>query len=160
MTRRVSRDFNPPGSTARPPEAHFRDRQQDGNDTLDGGIGDDFLLGGRGADALIGGAGIDTASYWNSSAAVRVDLRTGQGTGANAQGDTFDGIENVIGSRFDDVLVGDAAYFDTFTRTLYAVDVQMEDGRPRLVSAEAIVEVHQDLHLGGRPIETRDIFLM
>jgi Ca2+-binding RTX toxin-like protein len=80
----------------------------DGNDTLDGGIGNDVLLGGRGADTLIGGAGIDTASYGTSSAAVRVDLRTGQGLSGDALGDTFNGIENLTGSNFDDDLNGDA----------------------------------------------------
>jgi Ca2+-binding RTX toxin-like protein len=77
-----------------------------GNDTLDGGLGNDYLLGGQGADTLIGGAGIDTASYANSWAAVTVDLRS-PGIGADAQGDSYNGIENVIGSNFDDRLTGD-----------------------------------------------------
>ena len=254
---------------------------EDGDDTLDGGIGNDYLLGGRGADTLIGGAGIDTASYANSWAAVRVDLRTGQAYGADAQGDTFKGIENLTGSNFNDDLNGDAGdntlnggrgndflvggrgqdiliggegkdrlfgdsdggyardifmitregsgvfdeivdfqsgtdkialsgftqsrfesafgsdfqlgtgnlfrdgashytenltvsdklYFDTFTQTLYAVEVRIEDGHAHLVSAEALVEVHQVLpydphHPGGGghhhrpPIDTHDIIFV
>jgi hypothetical protein len=53
----------------------------------------------------------------------------------------------------------DQLYVDTITRTLYAVAVRMEDGRPRLVSAEALVEVHHDPQVWVRPpIDTHDIF--
>jgi Ca2+-binding RTX toxin-like protein len=79
-----------------------------GNDTLDGGTGNDTLDGGTGADKLIGGDGIDTAIYITSSAGVNVNLATGVGTGGDAQGDTLSGIENLIGSAFNDTLVGDA----------------------------------------------------
>jgi Ca2+-binding RTX toxin-like protein len=81
----------------------------DGNaNLLDGGAGDDLLTGGAGGDQLIGGAGNDTASYATSSAAVTVSLATGTGSGGDAQGDTLSGIENLIGSAFDDTLTGDA----------------------------------------------------
>ncbi|MBO9622630.1 MAG: M10 family metallopeptidase C-terminal domain-containing protein [Sphingomonas sp.] len=79
-----------------------------GNDTLDGGNGDDTLFGGAGDDTLIGGAGIDTASYADATAGVTVNLAL---TGAQATGagsDTLGGIENLIGSAFNDVLTGDA----------------------------------------------------
>ena len=76
-----------------------------GDDTLNGGSGNDTLIGGDGADALTGGSGIDTADYSNASAAVKVDLH---GHKASGQGnDTLDGIENVIGSAFDDTFKGD-----------------------------------------------------
>ncbi|MFG6461195.1 PA14 domain-containing protein [Roseateles sp. DXS20W] len=79
-----------------------------GANRLDGGAGNDLLNGGAGADALIGGAGIDTATYAASTAAVTVNLGTGRGSGGDAQGDTLAGIENVIGSAFDDQLTGAA----------------------------------------------------
>ncbi|MEO6279813.1 PA14 domain-containing protein [Roseateles sp.] len=79
-----------------------------GANRLDGGAGNDLLVGGAGADALIGGSGIDTATYAASSAAVTVNLSTGRGSGGDAQGDTLAGIENLIGSAFDDVLTGAA----------------------------------------------------
>ncbi|MBI3699143.1 MAG: hypothetical protein HY242_01680 [Afipia sp.] len=78
-------------------------------DTLDGGDGDDLLIGGGGADALNGGAGSDTATYTASSVAVTVNLVTGAGSGGDAQGDTLTGIENLIGSAFNDTLTGDAS---------------------------------------------------
>ena len=77
-----------------------------GDDILDGGNGNDFLYGGAGADRLIGGAGEDTVSYANASS-VTVQLGY-QGFGSDAQGDTYVGIEHVIGSNFDDSLFGDA----------------------------------------------------
>jgi Ca2+-binding RTX toxin-like protein len=86
-----------------------------GADALDGGDGDDTLKGGGGADTLVGGAGIDTADYsqspeWfpDSGAGVWVDLLLNQGLSADADGDTFYGIENLIGSAYRDVLWGDS----------------------------------------------------
>jgi Ca2+-binding RTX toxin-like protein len=79
-----------------------------GNDTLDGGAGNDTLTGGAGADKLNGGDGIDVADYSGSTAGVTVNLATGVGTGGDAQGDALAAIENLIGSKFDDVLTGSA----------------------------------------------------
>jgi Ca2+-binding RTX toxin-like protein len=76
------------------------------DDTLTGGNGNDLLIGGLGADRLVGGAGIDTISYQESESAVHVDLGLGQGSGGTAEGDTFVGIENIVGSAFADTLVG------------------------------------------------------
>ncbi|MFM8342264.1 MAG: beta strand repeat-containing protein, partial [Methylomonas sp.] len=78
-----------------------------GNDILDGGVGNDLLIGGQGADVLKGGDGIDTVSYANARGAVNVSLVTG-GSGDEAQGDTYDSIENVISSIYDDRLAGNS----------------------------------------------------
>jgi Ca2+-binding RTX toxin-like protein len=99
---------------------------EDGNDTIDGGIGNDFLDGGNnndtlrggdgddvlrgsaGDDNLDGGPGSDTADYSTSPAGVSIDLADG-----NREADGFgntDGltsIENLNGSAFDDLLLGD-----------------------------------------------------
>ena len=97
----------------------------DGNDRLAGGAGDDFLLGGAGADSLDGGAGTDmleggagadsltggledTASYQSSAAGVTVDLTAGTGLGGDAEGDTLQGIGNLLGSAQADSLTGSA----------------------------------------------------
>lgn len=79
---------------------------RDGADTLLGGEGNDLLDGGAGADALVGGAGVDRASYASALAPVSVDLGGGSGMG-DAAGDTFSGIENLLGSAFADSLTGD-----------------------------------------------------
>ena len=78
-----------------------------GNDMLFGGSGNDTLDGGPGADTLIGGPGMDTADYSASAAAVSVNLLTGLGSGGDAQGDILGGIENIVGSAFNDTLTGD-----------------------------------------------------
>lgn len=80
-----------------------------GADTLNGGNGNDLLIGGAGGDRLDGGTGVDTANYSESGAKVNVDLANGIGTGGDAEGDTLISIENVVGSRFNDVLIGSAA---------------------------------------------------
>jgi Ca2+-binding RTX toxin-like protein len=77
--------------------------------TLNGGAGDDTLFGGNAADKLIGSAGFDTVSYRYSHAGVIVDLKNNTATGGHAQGDTFSGIEKIIGSQFDDGLFGNGA---------------------------------------------------
>jgi Ca2+-binding RTX toxin-like protein len=69
---------------------------------LYGGSGGDILTGGGGADTLNGGAGKDTADYADATSGVRLDL---QGDGAG--GDTYNSIENLAGSGFDDRLRGD-----------------------------------------------------
>lgn len=95
-----------------------RDRLEGGadNDLLDGGDNDDTLFGGSGDDTLIGGAGRnqlhgqsgnDTVSYAGHSRKVGVDLEKNQ-TFFGAGGDTLTGIENLIGSAFDDRLIGTA----------------------------------------------------
>ncbi|MEQ3745087.1 MAG: calcium-binding protein [Henriciella sp.] len=79
----------------------------DDDDTLEGGAGNDKLDGGAGADMLIGGDGLDTARYADASMGVSVNLNTG-GYGGDAAGDTYDSIEKVGGSAFDDIIVGNA----------------------------------------------------
>lgn len=78
-----------------------------GNDILDGGAGNDILVGGAGADALIGGDGFNTASYASSATSVYVNLADNIGVYGDAQGDTFSGIDKVVGSNFADGLIAD-----------------------------------------------------
>ncbi|AFY48168.1 Ca2+-binding protein, RTX toxin [Nostoc sp. PCC 7524] len=85
-----------------------------GNDTLRGNAGNDTLIGGIGADVLDGGTGIDWADYSESPSGVRVSLLPGAvNTGGHGEGDTFvhNGqiatVENLLGSDFNDVLIGD-----------------------------------------------------
>ena len=100
-------------------------RGGEGVDVLEGGMGDDVLEGGPDGDELSGGyeslnddgtlknGGSDTAAYTMSPEAVTVDLRypadpTKQAPmGGDALGDMLDGIENLRGSMYDDVLIGD-----------------------------------------------------
>ncbi|MEM7670190.1 MAG: CAP domain-containing protein [Pseudomonadota bacterium] len=81
----------------------------DGNDLLRGAAGDDMLTGGMGGDHLDGGEGIDTADYANAAARVRVDLQGVLAGVGEAEGDTFENIENLIGTIRNDDLRGDAA---------------------------------------------------
>ena len=79
-----------------------------GSDRLYGRGGDDTLEGGAGADLIAGGAGTDTASYASASGLVRVDLETPGINLGDAAGDTFDSIENLIGTQFADNMRGNA----------------------------------------------------
>jgi len=71
--------------------------------------GDDTFYGDGGADELHGSTGIDTVSYNASASAVTADLMKGTGRGGDAHGDRYVSIENIIGSRFNDVLIGSNA---------------------------------------------------
>jgi Ca2+-binding RTX toxin-like protein len=94
-----------------------------GDDTLVGGEDNDTLIGGAGADILDGGNDNDTISYALSVAGVIVNLTTpgdyftpgdpdsgrnlltgSAQTGGDAQGDKLWSIENVVGSKFGDML--------------------------------------------------------
>lgn len=85
-----------------------------GNDTIDGGDGNDILVGGVGADVLIGGEGTDSASYWDATEGVRANLTYTLNNTGYAQGDTYDSIENLHGSSFNDFLIGDAQNNNVF----------------------------------------------
>jgi Ca2+-binding RTX toxin-like protein len=80
-----------------------------GADYLSGGAGDDFLLSGYGADTIDGGSGVDFLYYYDGTEGVTVNLASGKGSGGEAEGDIFSSIENVAGTNFADVLVGDAS---------------------------------------------------
>lgn len=78
-----------------------------GNDTLLGGAGDDHLVGGIGNDQLNGGAGVDTTDYSALSGAVTVNLSLAASQNTVSGGiDTLNGVENLIGTGFDDTLTG------------------------------------------------------
>jgi len=77
--------------------------------TLSGGLGDDTLFGGAGADKLIGGAGSDTVSYDGDISAINISLKTNQGVDGSGDTDSYNSIENVIGTLHDDTIEGDSA---------------------------------------------------
>ncbi len=78
------------------------------SDTLSGDENDNVLEGGAGGDILNGRDGNDTASYRSSDGAVYINLATGEASGHHASHDSLTNIENIMGSSFDDTLVGDA----------------------------------------------------
>jgi Ca2+-binding RTX toxin-like protein len=80
-----------------------------GNDTITDGAGADVLAGGLGGDLLTGGKGLATANSEKSFEGVTVDLslKTAQVSAGEASGDVLVLIENLQGSDFDDLLIGD-----------------------------------------------------
>lgn len=100
-----------------------------GINRIDGGDGGDWLDGGDGADILIGGAnGVtkhDTADYSRSPGPVWVELTnnlTGFGRWNWAEGDSLSEVEDLIGSAFDDLLIGTGAGAAWRNNRLYGGD--------------------------------------
>lgn len=79
----------------------------DGKDTIVGGADNDRVNGGSGADILDGGGGVNTLEYDGSNAGVLINLLTHAASGGDATGDVFKNFQNVSGSAFNDVLIGD-----------------------------------------------------
>ncbi len=77
-----------------------------GNDYIDAGAGDDTLAGGAGRDTLYGGEGMDFLDYRESNAAVSINLTSNTASGGHATGDVLQGVDGIIGSAFDDTLIG------------------------------------------------------
>ncbi|MFV0409245.1 MAG: hypothetical protein ACK5LJ_05980, partial [Paracoccus sp. (in: a-proteobacteria)] len=101
------------------------------DDIIFGGAGNDLIYGGRQMDYIEGGAGADTiigtelgdsaaqldplyhatdyatAGYKGSNAAVNINLGAKTATGGHATGDKLSYIINLVGSDFNDTLVGD-----------------------------------------------------
>ena len=84
------------------------------DDTLTGDAQANVIEGGRGRDILSGGADSgddnDTLSYASSPERVKVELAEGSGEaetrGGHSRGDQATNFENVMGSAYDDELVG------------------------------------------------------
>jgi serralysin len=84
-----------------------------GNDVLSGDASGDNLWGGAGADAYYGGsdAGVDYARYDDANhgnLTLRLD-NAALNAGAAAVGDTYIGIEGLVGGAGADIVIGDAA---------------------------------------------------
>ena len=78
------------------------------NDALVGNAVDNFLRGGLGSDALNGQGGFDWADYQKAAVAVTANLTTPASNTGEATGDTYTSIEGIVGSAFNDTLVGNA----------------------------------------------------
>ncbi|WP_342362183.1 matrixin family metalloprotease [Terrarubrum flagellatum] len=86
-------------------------RGDGGNNELYGGSGDDHFEGRGGGDFIFGGSGIDTVWYNVpvSGGPLIIDLAYSNQNTGEAAGDTYVGIENVVGSSGWDRIRGDGA---------------------------------------------------
>ncbi|HVK91344.1 MAG TPA: calcium-binding protein, partial [Mycoplana sp.] len=95
----------------------------DGNDRLEGGNGDDQLVGGAGSDTLVGGDGFDLVDYSQDELTdgVTVDLVRGSAWAGlsplppeSGDIDTLVSIEDILGTRHADRLIGTAFGEESF----------------------------------------------
>ena len=76
-------------------------------ETLQGNSGNDTLEGGGGADRLDGGLGVDIAAYTSAGEGIVAALANPASNTGDAAGDTYIGIEGLLGSAYADHLSGD-----------------------------------------------------
>jgi Ca2+-binding RTX toxin-like protein len=77
-----------------------------GDDQLFGYAGHDAFFGGEGADAFHGGDGFDNANYSDVATGLIIDMTNSANSTGEAAGDTFDSIEMISGSQFNDTITG------------------------------------------------------
>jgi subtilisin-like proprotein convertase family protein len=73
------------------------------HDVLSGGAGNDIFYLGTASAAVNGGSGTNTIDFMYAKSGVAVNLVTGTG-GDAAAGDTFAGIQSLVGSAYDDTV--------------------------------------------------------
>jgi Ca2+-binding RTX toxin-like protein len=78
------------------------------NDIIVAGAGDDTIVSASGNDTISGGNGQDTLSFAGRTEGVTVQMATGSYMIGEAAQGSFNGIEAVSGSAFDDTLYGSA----------------------------------------------------
>ncbi|TXN25282.1 calcium-binding protein [Methylobacterium sp. WL19] len=83
-------------------------RLTDFDDSASGDGNNNVIEGGAGGDSLYGGAGIDTLSYAHSARGVAVSFAENIAASGDAEGDTFGGFENLLGSAQGDILGGNS----------------------------------------------------
>ena len=138
----------------------------DGDDVLLGGLGYDSIYGGYGADIIDGGEGLDTVvfsgEYLNG---VHVNIMLGIGFGSDAEGDTYESIENILGSEFDDILHGNDD--DNIIRGYGGIDYIVPMGGEDILQGGLGSDIYQFDHAFGTKIinnfatdEDLDLLLM
>ena len=75
---------------------------------LTGSEGDDVIAASSMADVIDGRGGFDVVDYGDDSAGIAASLAAGVGLAGAALGDSYSGIEGIIGGAGDDQLTGDA----------------------------------------------------
>ena len=85
----------------------------DGNDDLRGNFGNDTFTASGGTDTLNGGDGSDTVVFLTRGEAVNINLNT-NGFAGGAKGTVLIDIENIGGTRFNDLIGGDTGDNELF----------------------------------------------
>ncbi|CAK6984344.1 uncharacterized protein LOC122876757 [Scomber scombrus] len=109
----------------------------DGNDTMMGNSGRDIFIPGPGADLVDGGPGRDSVLYrgdHEKGKGVYVNLLTGQGRYADAEGDVLKDVENVIGTIYSDILV--SGYESSLLKGSDGNDILVSTGGDYLVGGD------------------------
>ena len=128
-----------------------------GDDSLEGGDGNDVLIGNGGVDAYVGGNGTDRVQYQDITASLRADLLNPSTNTGEAAGETFNSIEDLLGSQSDDTILGDDNANDLFG--YYGDDIIFGRGGSDILRGNDGADklnggAGDDIMLGGADIDT------
>ncbi|MBU1211985.1 MAG: cadherin-like domain-containing protein [Alphaproteobacteria bacterium] len=125
-----------------------------GHDVIDGGGGDDLILAEAddGNDVIDGGDGVDTLILSGITTATYVDLSANAASGEDIGNDSVNGIENVVGSQADDLIVGDGEA-NRFVGNMGDDEIDGGDGDDVFV---ATLDDGDDHYRGGEGVDTVD----
>jgi Ca2+-binding RTX toxin-like protein len=142
-----------------------------GKDTFIGGEGDDGFGGMSGVEHFDGGDGVDLVSYqhewaFDVTTGITVDFDDPSRNAGIAAGDTYAGIERLIGSILDDDLAGDAtnnAINGSFGNDVVAGrdgddTLEGDDGQDRLIGGAGADILNGNLFLLGEVFDGGDDF--
>lgn len=77
-----------------------------GVNNLTGGKGNDVFYAHEGTDTIDGGEGDDTIDYHLATGSISINLENGIATGPGNVTDRMEGIDNVVGTDFNDTIIG------------------------------------------------------
>lgn len=119
-----------------------------GTNILRGGDGNDLFDGGVGSDSFYGDAGIDTVTYETATARITVSLMLTARQNTTSSGtELLAGIENLIGSAFNDTLEGSAG--DNVINAGLGVDTLSFSRHTAAVTASLAITTAQNTGAGG-----------
>ncbi|XP_041855512.1 uncharacterized protein LOC121649049 [Melanotaenia boesemani] len=127
---------------------------EDGNDTLIGDSGRDVFIPGPGSDLVDGGPGRDTVLYrgdHETGKGVYVNLLSGQGRFADAEGDVLKDVETVVGTIYSDILV--SGYESALLQGSDGNDILVSTGGDYLVGGEGNDVYMLAFHRGSATID-------
>ena len=108
-----------------------------GDDIVDGGAGNDHIYLDQGDDVLAGGEGVDVLDSGLARSGLQINLQLGTISGGGLGVDRVSGFERVVGSRFNDLIIGGDE--DNYLQGFGGIDtLRGGGGNDELIASDAL----------------------